>query len=44
MDCLVDEDLARWSHPESSGQQLNVRMEISAEWCPSGVRTGTSIV
>jgi len=27
--CSVDEELIGWSHPEGSGQQLNVKMEIS---------------
>ncbi|GAB0203434.1 cAMP-dependent protein kinase inhibitor alpha [Grus japonensis] len=36
MDCLVDEELVGWSHPEGSGQWLNVWMEISDEWSPSG--------
>ena len=44
MGCSVDEELAGWSHPESSGQGLSVQTEISDEWCPSGVRTGTSTV
>jgi len=29
---------------EDSGQKLNVRMETSDKWCPSGVRTGTGTV
>ena len=37
-----DEELVGWSHPEGSGQRLNVQMEISDKWCPSGVCTGTS--
>ena len=40
--CLVDEELVGWSHPEGNGQWLDVQMEISDEWCPSGVHTGTS--
>ena len=37
--CSVDEELIGWSHPEGSGQQLNVQMGISDKWCPSGVHT-----
>ena len=33
-----------WLHPEGSGQWLNVQMEISDKWCPSGVHIGTSTV
>ncbi|KAK4829840.1 LOW QUALITY PROTEIN: hypothetical protein QYF61_006850 [Mycteria americana] len=44
VDCLVDEELVGWSHPEGSGQQLNVQMEIGDKWCPSGVRIGTGAV
>ncbi|PKU46996.1 hypothetical protein llap_2710 [Limosa lapponica baueri] len=33
-----------WSHPVGSGQWLNVQMEISDEWCPSGVYIETSTV
>ena len=34
--------LVGWSWPK--GQQLNVQMESSDEWSPSGVRTGTGAV
>lgn len=34
MDSLEDEELVGGSQPE--GQQLNVKMEISDEWCPLG--------
>ena len=45
MDYLVDKELAGWPWtPESSGQQLDVQMEISDEWWPSGVHIGTSTV
>jgi len=37
-------ELVGWSHPEDSGQWLDVQMEISDKWCPSGVRTGTGAV
>ncbi|PKU34758.1 rna-directed dna polymerase from mobile element jockey-like [Limosa lapponica baueri] len=33
---LVDEELVEWSHPEGSGQWLNVQMENSDKWCPQG--------
>ena len=42
--CSVDAELAGWPHPEGSAQRLSVRMEISDEWCPSGVCTGSSTV
>jgi len=35
----MDKDLAGWPHPMSCSQQLKVQMEISNEWCPSGVHT-----
>jgi len=41
---LLSEELAGWLHPEGSGQQLDVQMEISDKWCRSGVCTGTSTV
>ncbi|PKU40375.1 rna-directed dna polymerase from mobile element jockey-like [Limosa lapponica baueri] len=44
MDCSLDEELAGWLHSDGSGQWLNVQMEISDEWCPSGDCTGTSTV
>ena len=40
----MDEDLVGWSHAEGSAQLLNVKMKISDNWCPSGVRIGTSTV
>ncbi|GAB0176696.1 hypothetical protein GRJ2_000134800 [Grus japonensis] len=33
-----------WSHSKSCGQQLNVQVETSDEWCSSGVGTGTGTV
>ena len=44
VDCLVDEKLFGWLHPESSRQWLNVQVEIGDEWCPSVVHIGTSTV
>jgi len=44
VDCLVDEELVGWSHPEGGDQQLDVQMQISDKWCPSGVCIGTSTV
>ena len=44
MDCLVDEELVAWLHQEGSGQGLDVQMEISDKWYPSGVCIGTSAV
>lgn len=38
----VDGDLVARSYPESSDQWLNVWMEVSDEWCPSRVCSGTS--
>jgi len=43
-DCSVDKEMVAWWHPEGSGQQLNVQMEIGDKWCPSGVHIGTSTV
>ena len=40
----MDQELVGWLHPESSGQQLNVQMEIGDKGCPSGVPTGTIAV
>ena len=40
----MDGELIGWSHPEGSGQWLNVQMEIGDKWCPSGVHTATSTV
>ncbi|GAB0209863.1 hypothetical protein GRJ2_003452000 [Grus japonensis] len=34
-------DMAGWSHSKNCGQRLNVQVEISDEWCSSGVSTGT---
>lgn len=36
MNLLVDEKLAGWSHPAVSGQRLNVWMDTSDKWRPSG--------
>jgi len=44
MDCSVDEELVERPHLEGSSPQLNVQMEISDKWCPSGVPTGMSTV
>ena len=44
MDSLVDEELFGWSHPEASGQKLNVQIEISDKWCPSGVCVRTRTI
>ncbi|GAB0210385.1 hypothetical protein GRJ2_003504300 [Grus japonensis] len=41
MDHSVDKELAGWSRSKSCGQWLNVQVEISDEWCSSGVSTGT---
>lgn len=40
MDCLVDKDLAGWLHAKYCGQWISEQMEISDEWCPSGVSVG----
>ena len=32
----MDKELAGWSQPEGSGQQLDVQMDSSDKWCPSG--------
>jgi len=36
----VDKELVGWSQPKGSGQRLNVWMETSDEWSPSGVVLG----
>ncbi|PKU37991.1 rna-directed dna polymerase from mobile element jockey-like [Limosa lapponica baueri] len=41
MDCSVNVELVGWSHPEGSGQQLNVQMELSNKWCPQGSTLGS---
>jgi len=38
----MDKEQVVRSDPESSG--YNVHMEISDEWCPSGVRIGTDVL
>jgi len=43
VNCLVDKELVRRSQPEGSGQRLDVHMDGNDKWCPSGVRTGTSV-
>ena len=43
-DCSVDKELLGWLHSEGSGQCLSIWMEISGEWCLSGIHTGTSTV
>jgi len=37
----MDKELAAGLRPESSGQKLNVWMEIGDKWCPTGVSAGT---
>jgi len=44
LDRLVDKELVGWSQAKGSGQRLNVQMETSDEWSPSGVCTGTGAV
>jgi len=44
IDHLVDKELAGWSHSRSCGQQLDVQVETSDEWCSSGVGVGTVAV
>jgi len=43
MDHSVDKELAGWSHSKSWGQQLDVQVETSGEWCSSGVSIGTTL-
>ncbi|TRZ07630.1 hypothetical protein HGM15179_019480, partial [Zosterops borbonicus] len=43
VNCSVDKELVGWSHPEGSGQQLRVPIDISEEWCPSGIFIGTGV-
>ena len=40
----MDKELVGLSQPKGSGHRLNVRMETSDEWSPSGVHTGTGSV
>lgn len=40
----VDKDLVVWSHPKGSGKQLRILMDISDEWCPSGVVPGSVLL
>ena len=44
MDLTVDKELAGWLHSKSCGQQLDVQVENSNEWCSSGVGFGTSTI
>ena len=44
MNCLVAKELVGRSQPDGDGQWLDVQVNASEEWCPSGVRTGTSVV
>lgn len=37
----MDEELVAKSYPESGGQWLSVQMDISGEWWPSSICTGT---
>jgi len=36
--------IRNWSQPEGSGQRLDVQMDASDKWFPSGVHTGTGAV
>lgn len=40
------EKLAGWSHPDSSGHQLRVWVDISDKWCYQGFvpGVGTSVI
>ena len=40
----VEKELAGWSRSKSCGQQLDVQVETSDVWYPSGVQIGTSII
>ena len=42
MNYSVDKELVSRSYEECSYQWLTVWVEISDEWCPSGVSNGTS--
>jgi len=44
MDHSLDKELARWMHSKSYNQRLNVQVEISDQWCASGVGVGASAV
>lgn len=38
----MEKELIAKSYTEGCGQWLDVQMEITEDWCPSGIRTGTS--
>ena len=40
----MSKELVGRSHPEGSGQQLDVQMDASDKWCSSGICTGPSDV
>jgi len=42
--CLVDKELVGILQPEGSGKWLDVQMDASDKWCPSGVRTVSGAV
>jgi len=44
MDHLVNKELARLSHSNSYGQQLNVWMEMGDDWLSSEAGIGTGAV
>lgn len=44
MDYKVCKEFSVWLYPESSGQQLNVQMEISDKCCPLDICVGSSTV
>lgn len=43
-DCSVDKELAGWLLPDNCSQWLNILVEISDKWSPSGVCLVTGTV
>jgi len=41
MDYLMGEELIGWLNLEGSGPLFNVQREVSNNWCPLGVYTGS---
>lgn len=44
VNCLANEELVGQSHPDGSGQGLNVQMELNDEWCSMWFSVGTGSV
>jgi len=44
MDHSLDKEMARWTHPKSCSQWIDVQVETNNEWCASVVSTGANAV